>query len=67
MAMRVPLTDMVLEATNTYLARTVFHAPPFTEAEKKQTAAELLAETVTPLEAANAVLPGGSRYARPYG
>ena len=65
MAMRVPLTDMVLEATNTYLARTVFHAPPFTEAEKKQTAAELLAETVTPLEAANAVLPGGSRYRIP--
>lgn len=65
MATRIPLSDMVLDATTQYFAKTVFHTPPFTEAEKKQAAAELLADTVAPLEAANAVLPGGSRYRIP--
>lgn len=63
--MRIPYGDIVEGAINDFLANAKFPPPPYTVSDKKQASAELLQCIVTPIEAANAVLPSKSRYPVP--
>lgn len=65
-AMRETQSNISRDAAEKYFSQTNLPMPPLNDSQKRQMAAELLGECVTPMEAANAVLPGKSRYPIPH-
>lgn len=67
MPARNPRSIVVEEAIETYFNKygTSLPSPPLTLANRKQIASELMLHIAVPFEAANALLPAGSRYSVP--